>query len=114
MQIEKAVVLVQAELMRHHDISREDIEIGLELNVDEDGDTLGCYYIADTKKEDTFWLHSIAASFLSDTDSVKILGKEHLGMYSVNVGLPALEHRLLLSRLHHGSELLVFDSSYFR
>ena len=111
MLIEKAVFSVQAELMRHHDISRDDIEIGLELCVDEDGDTLGCYYIADTKKEDTFWLHAITASFLSGTDSVKILGKEHLGMYGVNVGFSALEHRLLLSRLHHGSELLVFDSS---
>ena len=111
MLIEKAVVLVQAELMRHHDISREDIEIGLELNEDEDGDTLGCYYIADTRKEDTFWLHPIAASFLSDTDSVKILGKEHLGMYAVNKGFAALERPLLLSRLHHGGGLLVFDSS---
>ncbi|TBU38611.1 hypothetical protein BD309DRAFT_874008 [Dichomitus squalens] len=78
-QIEKAMVLIQDELMRHHDVSKDDIEIGLELSVDEDGDILGCYYIVDTRKEDTFWLSPIAASFLSDTDTVKILGKEHLG-----------------------------------
>ena len=109
MLIEKAVVLVQAELMRHHDISREDVEIALELNVDEDRGTYPCYYIADTKKEDTFWLHYMAASRLCDTDSVKILGKEHLGMYAINMGFSALEHHLLPSRLHHRGGLLVFD-----
>ena len=103
--------MVLEELKRHHDIEKEDIEVGLELSEDGDGDTLGCYYIADTRKEDTFWLHPIAASFLSDTDSVKILGKEHLGMYAVNKGFAALERPLLLSRLHHGGGLLVFDPS---
>ncbi|TBU38616.1 hypothetical protein BD309DRAFT_873994 [Dichomitus squalens] len=77
-RIEIAVELILTELRNHSDISQEGIEVGLELSQDEVGDILGCYYLVDIKTESTFWLHEIPACLLSGTDSVKILGREHL------------------------------------
>ncbi|TBU23230.1 hypothetical protein BD311DRAFT_742547 [Dichomitus squalens] len=76
-RIEKAVTLIKEELMKQL-VSPEDMEIGLELSVDEDRDTLGCYYIVNARKETIFWIHPISASLVTETDAVEILGKEHL------------------------------------
>ncbi|TBU38610.1 hypothetical protein BD309DRAFT_994339 [Dichomitus squalens] len=62
-QIEKAVTLIEEELVKQL-VSPEDMDIGLELSVDEDGNTLGCYYIVNARKETTFWIHPISASLV--------------------------------------------------
>ncbi|EJF57944.1 hypothetical protein DICSQDRAFT_173437 [Dichomitus squalens LYAD-421 SS1] len=59
-QIEKAVTLIEEELVKQL-VSPEDMEIGLELSVDEDGNTLGCYYIVNARKETTFWIDKLGA-----------------------------------------------------
>lgn len=71
-------------LAAHPQLSRRDIEFGLDLIDDEDedakpGDKLGCYYVVDKGTEEAFWLHEVESNFFCDNADLKLISREHLG-----------------------------------
>ena len=55
-----------------------EIEIGLDLDEDDDKDRLACYYLCDLDSKEVFWLSKCAERFYTIDGHVKILGREHL------------------------------------
>ncbi|EJF57939.1 hypothetical protein DICSQDRAFT_163164 [Dichomitus squalens LYAD-421 SS1] len=68
------------DILRRRRIALSDVEVCLDLDIDDDGVKLGCYYVCNKKTEEVFWLHPIGNTFFYDGEDVRILSREHLGL----------------------------------
>ena len=67
------------ELQEHYDvIDADDIEAGLLMYVDEDGDDIGCYYLCNMETEEVFWLTDVGPNHFIDAKNIPIVSREHL------------------------------------
>lgn len=70
------------EQLKEHDDLPKDFDIGLDVSKDNDGDKLACYYIADTTREEVFWLSECSIDMLVEQRNLPIPKKDpgHLSM----------------------------------
>ena len=75
-------MLLLEELHKYsHIINPDDVEAGLLMHVDEDGDNLGCYYLCNPKTEEVFYLKEVDKLFFCETEDAPIVSRGHLSKF---------------------------------
>ena len=64
-----------------HTINPDDVEAGLLMYVDEDGDNLGCYYLCNPKTEEVFYFEEVDKAFFCETENSPIVSRHHLSKF---------------------------------
>ena len=78
--VERARVLLLEE-MRTHSVNTDDVEAGLLMHVDDEGDNIGCYYLCNTRTEEVFYLTDVSKLFFCDTENAPIVSRHHLSKF---------------------------------
>ena len=86
-------MLLLAELEKYPDIINfDDVEVGLLMYVDDEGDNIGLYYLCNTKEEEVFYLNDVDESFFCETENTPIVSRHHLSKFYDS--LPQVERKL--------------------
>ncbi|KAH9899341.1 hypothetical protein C8Q73DRAFT_724392 [Cubamyces lactineus] len=76
--IEEAADILEKELREHRADLPQNIEIGVEIYVEDDGGKLACYYICDLDAEKVLWLVDCSIDYLVEEENMPIYDEAHL------------------------------------
>ncbi|KAI0716506.1 hypothetical protein C8Q76DRAFT_724546 [Earliella scabrosa] len=78
--MDETISQLQGQIQEKYPDMPETTEIGLHLEVDADGDEIGCYYLCDMANEEVFWLDEVPPGFFSSLTNLHIVNREHLSL----------------------------------
>ena len=80
--MDATIRLLQEQIEERYPDMPEHTEIGLHLEVDPDGDLIGCYYLCDMANEEVFWLDEVSPGFFCSLRNLHIVNREHLSKWT--------------------------------
>ncbi|KAI0716498.1 hypothetical protein C8Q76DRAFT_724486 [Earliella scabrosa] len=78
--MDATIRLLQEEIAEKYPDMPETTEIGLRLEVDGEGDQIGCYYLCDMANEEVFWLDEVSPGFFCSLRNLHIVNRDHLSL----------------------------------
>ena len=79
--MDETISQLQGQIQEKYPDMPESTEIGLHLEVDADGDEIGCYYLCDMANEEVFWLDEVSPGFFGFWN-LHIVNRDHLSEWT--------------------------------
>ena len=80
--MDATIRLLQEEIAEKYPDMPDTTEIGLRLEVDGEGDQIGCYYLCDMANEEVFWLDEVSPGFFCSLRNLHIVNRDHLSEWT--------------------------------